>query len=575
MNVRSDPLRLKPNDAARFVASHDSSAQNRASSKQRHDFGIGERQQSASRRQSSKRRSPFAATLPTDTHNTGGLTMVGQVTGTPTLGVTTERRSTDGNPTIRLRTPRDTLRPASNVIRRGLGSSRPLSAVGSLSTTMPASMEPPGGDESILRPGTTRDPSTTNSANNSDDIMNTQICRTDGSIADGIAEIDVFSANLVGNELATILSPSNNGISSDIDRVISSASLNSLTPTLNKMTADRERAEKNLGLFSKTVTAVEKFKHGIHSPRSQPSENATSDTLSTKPHLTCEGTEAHESPTGMGASSSRGRPIAVTQSDGFGNGSPDKAADEKGTTSPDQQSELPETAPSLQRERGGSSPVRNASRKSTPESGRGRPQSLRPENRESASKSTSPCPSNRSNRSRMSHAPSDESPIRPGGSPEEQRSLRSEKDATCRKSSSKASQEVEEISAEEDDNDDEIDRFLEDLFKEYSGVRDNRGNPLMNNTHMRKFFKDFDVGMPERRVVLADKHYSEEMERQMDMSFRFDLTKAEAKRGLCFKSFCCLLDQVYHRGASRKMARHNFHKYAGDARQMRIALAED
>ena len=29
------------------------------------------------------------------------------------------------------------------------------------------------------------------------------------------------------------------------------------------------------------------------------------------------------------------------------------------------------------------------------------------------------------------------------------------------------------------------------------------------------------------------------------MNFRFDLSKAEAKRGLCFKSFCCLLDQVY------------------------------
>lgn len=123
----------------------------------------------------------------------------------------------------------------------------------------------------------------------------------------------------------------------------------------------------------------------------------------------------------------------------------------------------------------------------------------------------------------------------------------------------------------EDDID--IDKFMEELFVEYAMTKDNKGNPMMNNMHVRRFFGDFAIGDAHKVVSLADVCYADELERQGDMNFRFDLSKAEAKRGLCFKSFCCLLDQVYPRGSSRAVARQRFIEYAGDAHAMKMNLS--
>jgi hypothetical protein len=118
-----------------------------------------------------------------------------------------------------------------------------------------------------------------------------------------------------------------------------------------------------------------------------------------------------------------------------------------------------------------------------------------------------------------------------------------------------------------------IDGFIEDLFDEYAGTADNKGRPLMNNPALRCFFKDFGVKNTASWLVQADLRYADEIERQIDLSFRFDLSKAEARRGLCLKSFTCLLDQLMPRGASRNFAKKRFHQYAGSARNMRMALS--
>lgn len=136
---------------------------------------------------------------------------------------------------------------------------------------------------------------------------------------------------------------------------------------------------------------------------------------------------------------------------------------------------------------------------------------------------------------------------------------------------------IDESSCEDDD--DLLDQFMEDLFAEYAVTKDNKGRPLMNNMGVRRFFSDFTIeglsGSLNKIIAIADVSYADEIERQRDMSFRFDLSKAEAKRGLCFKSFCILMDEVYPRGTSRTVLRSHFKTYAGDAHAMKEALADD
>lgn len=115
-----------------------------------------------------------------------------------------------------------------------------------------------------------------------------------------------------------------------------------------------------------------------------------------------------------------------------------------------------------------------------------------------------------------------------------------------------------------------IDQFIDELFAAYATTKDNRGNPLMNNPAMRKFFNDFCFGKSlTNTIVKADMTYANEIERQIDMHFRFDLSKVEAKRGLCVKAFSVCMDQVMTRGTSRNIARGWFDKYSGNAQLMR------
>merc|ERR1719401_923125 len=123
-------------------------------------------------------------------------------------------------------------------------------------------------------------------------------------------------------------------------------------------------------------------------------------------------------------------------------------------------------------------------------------------------------------------------------------------------------------------SDDALDEFMEELFNEYAGAAENGGHSLMNNTALRHFFRDFfgSTG-PEGAVARADLRYADEIQRQMDICSCFGLTRVQAKKGLCFRAFICLLDRVVPRGISRSFARQRFDEYSGNAHEMRAQLA--
>eukprot|EP00928_Gymnodinium_smaydae_P020373 TRINITY_DN17872_c1_g5_i1.p1 TRINITY_DN17872_c1_g5~~TRINITY_DN17872_c1_g5_i1.p1 ORF type:complete len:501 (-),score=102.97 TRINITY_DN17872_c1_g5_i1:67-1569(-) len=126
-------------------------------------------------------------------------------------------------------------------------------------------------------------------------------------------------------------------------------------------------------------------------------------------------------------------------------------------------------------------------------------------------------------------------------------------------------------------SDEEVDEFLEALFAEYCrGTTDNRGRPLMNNPALRIFFRDFCTrsGGENDYIVQADMKYDEEIERQTDLHCRYDLSKAEAKRGLCFDTFQITLYGLMSKGMSRRVARGWFDVYAGSAQKMREHCAD-
>lgn len=130
-------------------------------------------------------------------------------------------------------------------------------------------------------------------------------------------------------------------------------------------------------------------------------------------------------------------------------------------------------------------------------------------------------------------------------------------------------QEASSWAAGRQTTDEELDAFLGELFPVYAGARDNGGRPLMDGASLRRFFRDFAMARAERVLAAADGCYADEIQRQVDLNFRFDLSKAEAKRGLCFQSFMQVLNQAMTYGMARTLARQRFDEYAGDALAMR------
>lgn len=131
---------------------------------------------------------------------------------------------------------------------------------------------------------------------------------------------------------------------------------------------------------------------------------------------------------------------------------------------------------------------------------------------------------------------------------------------------SKPEEEVEEVS------DERLSEFIEGRFVEFSVAKDKQGRPLMTLPYLRSFLVDLmsmstscGVKIDTDQVMrLADKQYAEEIERQVDMNFFYDLAKVDSRRGLTFKAFHCLLDQVMPRGMSKKLARAWFDQFAAN-----------
>merc|ERR1712107_413252 len=111
-------------------------------------------------------------------------------------------------------------------------------------------------------------------------------------------------------------------------------------------------------------------------------------------------------------------------------------------------------------------------------------------------------------------------------------------------------------------------KFLKGVFAEYAtgASKTSAGNPLMNCPDLKAFFRDFSADacyIP--TVSKQEMLYYEELELQKDTRFRFDLSRAEAARGLCFETFEILLAKALPNGLAHKMARDLYCRYAGSA----------
>ncbi|CAE7655258.1 unnamed protein product [Symbiodinium sp. CCMP2592] len=118
--------------------------------------------------------------------------------------------------------------------------------------------------------------------------------------------------------------------------------------------------------------------------------------------------------------------------------------------------------------------------------------------------------------------------------------------------------------------DNDLSEFLQELFSQYSTSRDKKGRPLMSNAGLRRFLQDFTFGPGSRPsqagqahlAAQADVRYDEEIERQSNMPTVFDLTKGDANRGLCFKSFDIVVNQVNMPCSSKEMTKRWFITYS-------------
>jgi len=112
--------------------------------------------------------------------------------------------------------------------------------------------------------------------------------------------------------------------------------------------------------------------------------------------------------------------------------------------------------------------------------------------------------------------------------------------------------------------DEDIVDFLRQFFADYSSPVN--GRQLMNGPDLARFFRDFAAGSvfaptPSRQACL----YGEELELQQDTRFRFDLSRTESAKGLCFETFQVLLSKAMPAGVAHSLAKQKFLEYAGSA----------
>lgn len=121
---------------------------------------------------------------------------------------------------------------------------------------------------------------------------------------------------------------------------------------------------------------------------------------------------------------------------------------------------------------------------------------------------------------------------------------------------------------EEEPSDEKIQGFMDDVFKEYATCHDNQRRPLMNCPDLRRYFRAM-FGEENQAKAKADLSYDLFLERQVDMSFRFELSKAEAKRGLTLMTFQTLINEIMPKGVSRNAVAERFCDFAGDAKALK------
>lgn len=90
----------------------------------------------------------------------------------------------------------------------------------------------------------------------------------------------------------------------------------------------------------------------------------------------------------------------------------------------------------------------------------------------------------------------------------------------------------------------------------------------MNCPDLRRYFRAM-FGEENQAKAKADLSYDLFLERQVDMSFRFELSKAEAKRGLTLMTFQTLINEIMPKGVSRNAVAERFCDFAGDAKALK------
>lgn len=108
----------------------------------------------------------------------------------------------------------------------------------------------------------------------------------------------------------------------------------------------------------------------------------------------------------------------------------------------------------------------------------------------------------------------------------------------------------------------EMAEVFKKVFDQYSSVV--LGRRLMNFPELLHFFRDFtcNTGLAPARSK-QERLYGDEIQLQQDTGFRFDLSRAQSSRGLCFQSFQVLLAKAMPYGVACSVVKEKFQAYAG------------
>lgn len=122
---------------------------------------------------------------------------------------------------------------------------------------------------------------------------------------------------------------------------------------------------------------------------------------------------------------------------------------------------------------------------------------------------------------------------------------------------------------EDEDEEECSDNVYQLLFEQYARLVN--GRLLMNATDLERCLRNSAVGARAPSKAKLDASYSEQVQLQQDLRFKYGLSRMDATRGICFEVFVVVMGKVCPRGFGGSSAREQHKHYAGSARLARGA----